>query len=279
MIPLPQELMTRLGGEVTTVALCWRLGRRDGVVLGFTTHDVAFTYDGVRYCPAPSFTPSQIMSAAGLSVDTLEVEGVLTSAAISETDLDAGRYDDAVVDIFLIDWERLDLGAVPLRSGRMGNIKRDKGGFNAELRGRKQDLQSPIGGVYSPECRAQLGDKRCRVALRDFTYAAQVTAVFSPQQFQCDVATVDDFLHYGRLRWLSGKNAGLRGEVKSDVEQALTLVEPPPFPIQSGDRLEVEAGCDKRFITCRTKFNNGDNFRGEPHVPGVDSLLNYPGLR
>jgi len=29
----------------------------------------------------------------------------------------------------------------------------------------------------------------------------------------------------------------------------------------------IQPGCDKRLVTCRTKFANRLNFRGEPHVP------------
>ncbi|WP_341818742.1 phage BR0599 family protein [Wolbachia endosymbiont (group B) of Ennomos erosarius] len=28
------------------------------------------------------------------------------------------------------------------------------------------------------------------------------------------------------------------------------------------------AGCNKTFPTCRSKFNNTVNFRGEPYIPG-----------
>jgi hypothetical protein len=35
------------------------------------------------------------------------------------------------------------------------------------------------------------------------------------------------------------------------------------------------AGCDKLFSTCRTKFDNAENFRGFPHMPGNDFTLSY----
>jgi uncharacterized phage protein (TIGR02218 family) len=36
-------------------------------------------------------------------------------------------------------------------------------------------------------------------------------------------------------------------------------------------------GCDKRLETCRDRFANTLNFRGEPHLPGNDLLTRYPG--
>lgn len=39
----------------------------------------------------------------------------------------------------------------------------------------------------------------------------------------------------------------------------------------------AQAGCDKRFTTCRNKFGNGVNFRGFPHLPGNDFIIGGTG--
>ena len=46
--------------------------------------------------------------------------------------------------------------------------------------------------------------------------------------------------------------------------------------IVAGDAFMVSAGCDKRFPTCKAKFDNAVNFRGFPHMPGNDFALSYP---
>lgn len=38
----------------------------------------------------------------------------------------------------------------------------------------------------------------------------------------------------------------------------------------------VAAGCDKSFATCGARFGNRVNFRGFPHMPGVDAVLAGP---
>jgi uncharacterized phage protein (TIGR02218 family) len=48
-----------------------------------------------------------------------------------------------------------------------------------------------------------------------------------------------------------------------------------PYEIAPGDGAELTQGCDKMFATCKL-YANQVNFRGEPHVPGQDELLNYP---
>jgi hypothetical protein len=44
-----------------------------------------------------------------------------------------------------------------------------------------------------------------------------------------------------------------------------------------GDLIIISEGCDKAFTTCRLRFSNSENFRGEPYLPGMDLLTRYPG--
>jgi len=52
----------------------------------------------------------------------------------------------------------------------------------------------------------------------------------------------------------------------------------PRAIVEEGGRVELREGCDKRFETCRDRFSNAINFRGEPHLPGNDLLTRYPGI-
>jgi hypothetical protein len=69
-------------------------------------------------------------------------------------------------------------------------------------------------------------------------------------------------------------NEGLQREVKSyAVDGTFTLQLPFPYDVAVSDDYEATAGCAFRFSEdCKTKFDNGNNFRGFPHVPGVDFL-------
>ena len=46
--------------------------------------------------------------------------------------------------------------------------------------------------------------------------------------------------------------------------------------IAPGDTVRLDAGCDKRAVTCREKFANILNFRGFPDIPGDNRLLTIP---
>lgn len=272
-------LAAHLTEDVTRLAACWRVRRQDGVVLGFTTHDRALTVGGLSYRPSSAFTPTAIADTNRFNVDNLDVTGVLSASVIAEADLRAGRYDGAEVEIFLVDWADPDGGKISLRSGWIGEVTVKDGAFVAEVRGLMQAFQQTFGAAYSPECRADFGDGRCKVDISAFAVQGTVASVTDRRQFTANtLGKADDWFVYGLLRWLTGNNAGRAVEVKAQTGDAFELWDAMTADIAAGDIFVVRAGCDKRFATCKTKFANAINFRGEPHVPGADAVLDYPGV-
>jgi hypothetical protein len=160
-------LATHLAGEVTTLATCWRITRTDGAVFRFTDHDRDLVVDGEVYAASAAYSRTAISNDAGMGVDNLDVEGVFESAAVTEEELRAGLFDQAEVRIFLVNWADPSMGVLRLRRGWFGEVVlTEQGVFRTELRGLTQALQQRIGELYSPECRADLGDHRCRVAIQ-----------------------------------------------------------------------------------------------------------------
>ena len=275
-------LTDRLAAEVTTIALCWRVARTDGVVLGFTSHDAAIDVAGLCYAAAPGMTPSAISAGLGLEVATMEFAGALSSGAMTEADLAAGRFDGARLDIFMVDWTAPNGGILPVARGTLGAVERaltrDGGSFTATVRGPTAALEATAIETCSPMCRAELGDRRCGVDLVPLTMLATAASGSSAAAVTvAGVAALDRFVD-GRLRCLSGGNAGLDARIAGVAGSAVTLVEALPFTVIAGTRLELREGCDKRIATCAARFANAVNFRGEPHVPGSDVLTRFPGL-
>jgi uncharacterized phage protein (TIGR02218 family) len=280
MRTLSPALADHLTADVTTLATCFLLRRRDGVRLGFTSADRELIVDGTRYLPRSGLTPSQIAASRELKVDEMEVLGALSAAGISDGDLRAGLYDFAEITVSLVNYAAPESAHVVILSGWIGEVSIRRGVFVAEVRGLSQALQQTFGDVYSPECRADLGDHRCRVDLALVTMTASVSGATSKRTFSTSaLGKPDGWFDYGVLRWLTGDNAGRQGEIRRHAGNTLELYDAATALPQAGDVFTVSGGCDKRFVTCRSKFANAENFRGEPHVPGVDSLLNYPGLR
>lgn len=276
-------LLSHLSTGSTTVCRAWTLRRRDGQVLGFTDHDQDLVVDGVACRADTGMTARALQQTTGLSVDNSEAFGALSTAAITEDDLSAGRYDGAEVQAYLVNWAAPEDFILQFR-GQLGEISRVGGSFKAELRGQTDLLNRPHGMAYTPGCSAVLGDGRCRFDLTQpgyFTLAA-VDQVDDGRAFTfATFASFDDrWFEGGRLEVTSGAAAGLAGVVKIDrqdgVLRRIELWQSLRAAIVAGDTVRITAGCDKAASTCRAKFANFLNFRGFPHIPGEDWLASYP---
>src|SRR5690606_20808313 len=138
----PRGGMSRVFGRepLEPLATFWRVHRRDGVTLGFTSHDRDLWFDGVLHRAAPGMLPSAIRRTSGLTGDSAEVEGALTHDALSEEDLANARFDGARIAIGAVDWRTLDRAV--LYRGEIGAIGEEDGKFTAELRSAKAALEA-----------------------------------------------------------------------------------------------------------------------------------------
>lgn len=260
--------------ELVTLAWCWRLSRRDGVTIGLTSHDRDLFLDGLVYRAAPGMKPSAIETRDSLDAATMEIEGAIASDAIAARDLDAGRWDGAKLELFLTDWTAPGAAPVTVARGFLGTITRRGAGFSAELRGVTQLLDGPVCPATSPSCRAMLGDAACRVDLAPLTHMRRVIAV-AGRVVTLDAAT--PHMASGELLWVEGGNCGLASPVIAAEGAQLHLAEAPVFAPDAPVRVRLTEGCDKQLGTCRDRFANAVNFRGEAHLPGNDLLTRYPG--
>ncbi len=234
--------------------------------------------EGQVYAPAPGVAPSAVRASDGFEADLMEVAGALSGDAITAAELAGGRYDGALVELFMVDWEKPQAGRMALARGSLGAVEQRDGAFTAELRGPGHELARVPVELTSPECRAELGDARCRVDLASVTRMGVVVAAEDAATVEVDWAGADGDFAYGRVRFLDGACCGAEREIAASAGGVLSLREALGWVPGVGDRVEVRAGCDKRFATCRERFGNGANFRGEPHVPGQDAMVRYAGV-
>ena len=283
MRSIPPALQAKLSSGVTTLARCWIVTRRDGVVMGFTDHDVDLTVAGTLCRAGTGLTASEATARLGLQVDGSEIAGALADDSLAEADLAAGRYDAAHIETWLVDWSEPSLKLLTAR-GTLGEVKREANAFTAELRGPADALSQESGRLYTVRCGADLGDSRCRIDLTSpaFRGSGAVVAVDGTSDFVASGlgGFADGWFSAGRLSWTAGANAGLAIEIKlhrvTDGAVRLTLWQAMAETIVAGDTFMVTAGCDKRFATCRDRFANTDNVRGFPHIPGNDFLIATP---
>lgn len=282
MSAYPETLVAHLEREVTTVCHCWRLTRTDGWVRGYTDHDRPLAVGAVLHTPQTGLTASEARDTLGLAVDTVDVEGALSSDDISEEDIAAGLYDGATVETFLVNWRQPE-DFVLLRKATVGKITRTDGRFVAELESLAHALDRPNGRYVSRSCDAELGDARCGFALAnpDFTGTGTVEAFHAPSALV--VSGLGDFdagwFTHGVLTWTAGTNAGRSERVeehRKDATGTMLVLRPRAgLSATEADTFSIVAGCDKTFATCKAKFANALNFRGFPHLPGNDAAYGY----
>jgi uncharacterized phage protein (TIGR02218 family) len=280
MINIPAALQAKLDAGATTLAWCWVITRRDETVFGFTDHDAALDVAGVRCEPDSGFSPGVARSEAAFAPARSALFGALNSERIRAADVDNGVWDGASVEVYRVDWS--DPGAFfKAFTGEIGAVTRGEHGFEAEVSGLTARLDRLMTRVFSRTCDAELGDQRCGVDLLagGFQDAATVVSVMASSAICVSgvEARPPGWFADGVVQWQSGPNAGGRARIvvhRTSREGAVIELDPAPSaPVQPGDALQMTAGCDKRFSTCRAKFSNGNNFRGCPHMPGNDLLM------
>ncbi len=280
---IPPGLAAALQAETLTLAILTRIDRLDGVSLGFADIDRDITFGGLLYEAGAANDASAISAKTGTEGSNLDVEGLLgtlTSDAITDTDLLAGRYDGASVEIFVVNYEETPAitERIILFSGSVDECEFGSGHYRVTLRSLMQHLSQNIGELTSQTCLVKrFGDERCKKDLTALRHDRTVSAVTTPLilRFGGDTITTG-FYNYGVVTFTSGNNAGLEMEIKSHVnegsEAVLTLQQAFPFLIVPGDSATLTEGCDRTAAVCK-RHQNIINFRGFDKLPGSDRIL------
>ena len=366
MKTISAAMQTHLDGETTTLSSAWKVTRVDGVIFRFTSNTKDVTADfGIgegsqTYVASGGYNRTNIQNDSDMSVNNFDIVGVLDDASITKADLQAGLFNGATVVFFMFNHEDTSMGVIKIMSGTFGEVKiNPKGSFDMEFRDISSAYLQGIGEVYSKDCRADLGDNRCRLPVKpdeiarneglivgDYrrvrTLSNGDTSDFEDRRYICTVAgttagtqpsydttignpTVDgtatlvaedawirfaevssvdgtalrrkftvteltptgsfpdDYFNGGGCTFDTGNNAGTSMEIRDFVEgtstQDIELFLEMPFDISIGDIIGLYPGCDKISTTCIDKFDNLDNFVGEPYVPGKDYMAQYPDAR
>ncbi|MFW8566144.1 DUF2163 domain-containing protein [Orrella sp. 11846] len=278
MKPTTVALQNHINQPVSTLATCWRLARTDGLIYRWTDHDDVLVVDGETYLSAEhgGFDRSAVETRLGLGPSDLELVGFL-GEDIKREDLEVGRFDHATIEVFIVNWQEPGMGRIDLRYGTLGQaVIADQHTYKIEIRSLQAAYAQTIGEIYSPECRANFGDARCKLHLPDYTSVGQVLAAYDRRHFATDAQALSRaplaMYDFGIVRFTSGVNAGVTAEIKSFGSGAIQLKFALPFIPEVGDEVEMSAGCDQRLTTCKA-YGNVINFRGEPHVPGSSRIF------
>mgnify|MGYP005851373347 CR=1 FL=1 len=259
--------------ELDTVATFWRIYRRDGAALAFTSHDRDLSFGGIRHLAAPGMIPAAIRLTSELSNDSAEVQGALHHDSIRAADLAAGLYDEAAIEIGAVDWNSLDHHT--LYTGQIGRIEDDNTQFAAELRSTKSLLEQDLVPRTSPTCRAEFCGRGCGLSAARFT-AVHIVAAIDLEGNRARFTGLDGEPYLdGRMRLMAGPQTGVAFGIVDAQGDWLVLDRPLVAGTLIGTRAELRLGCDHTIATCSGRFGNAINFRGEPFLPGNDLLARY----
>jgi uncharacterized phage protein (TIGR02218 family) len=254
-------------------------------VIAVSNHTRSLTYNGEAYTPVP-LTPSRLAKSAGLKPDNAELAAVLTSDGFTKADLRGGRWNHSRVEIISVNYEDLTMGPARNTVGYIGEVNLRNGTFTVEFRGLSQLLAQEIGEATSALCRAkQLGDERCGLDLTDHMFDCAIATVSDGLRISIDLSPAKDsnYFQYGLIYWRNGNNHFYEREIKSNVGNSLELARPMPLQVQVGDLVTVIAGCARTREACKAFPNpdndsgtNIENFVGEPDMPGLTKVYQFP---
>lgn len=261
---------------VTSNTMIWTLSLRDGTVLRYTMLNRDLVVGGNLFKALIGVMPSSVERNTGMSANNSQVQLLINDAEITLADMRNGRYRGTRVEIARVDWTDPD-GAAPevLLRGHLADLEiaGDRGMF--DLNSLEFELSKPLLPVVTLPCTADLGDARCKYPLA--TQTGSVTAVLTARRVFTDGSRTeaDGYFDGGKLTFTRGAANGLVMDVKRYTLSTgqIELYEPLSADIAPSDAFEITRGCDKRLETCRDTFDNLNNYRGFPFVPGYSDLV------
>jgi uncharacterized phage protein (TIGR02218 family) len=259
--------------------------RADGVVLRFTSLDEDYTWGLHTWKHCASFQDSATAYASELgSVGSVGLIGIIDDDAISDGDIYADKYDDAYVELWVVD-RTTPYPLPPFRSGAgwIGHISFGQSTYEADVIGPGQKLQQTgLVDFFGPGCLWDFGvldadGIGCPVDVAALTlHDAVVTGSRGRQLLYFDAATPGGTAIWngGKVKWTTGVNAGVTLQVNT-VDfgaQALSLWDLLPFPPAPGDLFDLEPGCPKNKPACQDNYDVYESYGGFPDTPGPDAL-------
>ena len=255
-----------------TIINCLKLTLKDGTSHGYTDYKESITIDGVVYNPAPGFQKVKMNLTANAEVSNQKFGSAWVDAP--EDDLKGGKFDNASIEVSWASWRHPSYGRLVVFTGQLGEVTWSPEGYEVDIVSYMKNLSVNIGNVFTANCRHTLfsGAKTgqcgyCGVSKTAFTQTGSVSAITTNKWvFTISNAQADGYYSNGLIKFTSGLNNGLSAVIKSHAGNKVTLMLPTAFSINVGDTFEIQAGCDKTLDTCKTKFNNVNNFGGFPHI-------------
>lgn len=275
---LPALVQSAFEATSSTLCVIVDVERTDGQSFHYTNHNKSIVVGANTYKPSAGLTMTAVEMSLGMEVDNLQILGVLSQDEITQVDIEAGFYENALLTFMITSWADPSIGVAIMDRGHIGEIKHTDMDFQCEFLGLEHYYRQQIVELTSPVCRVKrFGDERCQLNAADWQHVEDVTGTWDPadphQVTFTNVASVAAERYIvGFVRFNTGLNAGLERLIKhhsiSGGNNVIILQDVFPFAIDTGDEARLEEGCDHLFATCSDIYDNALNYQGEPHLPG-----------
>lgn len=273
MKKISNSLKSHLKGQVTTITNCWRVTLKDGTQLGFTDYNDNITYDGIDYHCGKAVSTSSIESCNSLSADNFEIVLALNSFLIHQDDLLGGKYDKAYIEYFILNYADHTQGHLLIKAGFIHDLRLSNNKLTIEVRGAGHDLNKQTCAIYSDTCRARFKDARCKAKDIDYILSGQISNMLNAYTLEIDSSIRFPSIYSNtKMEFFDDSNSKYSCLVKDVIGDKIILQKNTNVLLKKGYKFLLFPQCDKKFFTCSNIFYNALNFRGEPHVPGVDEI-------
>lgn len=257
--------------EHTTLCRLLTVTRSDGLVLRFTDSTRDVVYGGETFRSDYSFTCSAITTTLNGVGQNVTLTVIMDDVGFREEDLLARKFDNALADIIVVNYNDPDSGFLRYITGTFGNISvTDKLRATIELVpvGSADDATRSIPNqIYQRTCRAQFGDDQCKFDVVATGAAFAIVTADGLHLETGDLLQADGWWDNGFIEWTLGSNSGTISFIRKFTTGTIYLgVAPDVAAVEVGDEGLIYRGCNKSLAQC-VSYANTDNFRGEPDIP------------
>lgn len=279
------QLIAMLNEDQFIMADLYTITTVQGDVYRYTNYDFDLNVGGHNYSSkGPIISREGISLSLGVEVDNLNVsisvtneqtfEGICVVQAFHNGQMDGARFKLERIFLSPSDSTNTSAGAVLLFEGRLIEPKLDRNRVEVSVASDLDDLavQMPR-NLYQPSCNNTLFDSACGLLRQNHVVSTTIESGSTASRILCQVNQPQGWFTQGVIEFLDGGNAGLKRTVRLHESGALLLTLPLLEAPQSGQRIRVYPGCDKRLETCINRFSNKEHFRGAPYVPVPETAV------
>ena len=288
------QLIALLNEDQFVMADLYTITTVQGDVFRYTNYDFDLNVAGQTYSSSgPIISREGISLSLGIEVDNLSISidciddnewnGINVVRAFHNGQMDGARFklervfiDDTAVEMRngKFNLTEQNSGVMTLFEGRLIEPEIDRNRISVSVASDLDELnvQMPR-NLYQPSCSNTLFDGSCGLLREDYAVATVIESGSTAARLLCQLNQAQGYFTQGVVEFLDGGNAGLKRTIRMHESGVLLLTLPLLEVPQTGQRIKVYPGCDKRLETCQNRFNNFSRFRGAPFIPVPETAV------